>query len=518
MPESADCDDQVAVDKHSESHTGPGQEEGQALEQPLVLVVHQSASVVEACQQALEPHGFRVVFAEAGNTGVHQIYQGIPDLVIAGVTVPELNGYQLCRLIKNDSAMNRIPVLLLSDATEKMDRFWGMKAGADDCLSADEIEASLLKKVQAVLGVYERMGLETKRQLRASNEASPFNVRTRLNQILDKALVQSTLMVEFRSLADLVQDVSLLNYMLFSLLESLLEYDAAAIVYNDDNKAPRLLTVHLPEGRATSEADVERLTDDFFERLKGRGLTAQQLEMVTSEVIGTLEESSPPVAYASRYLKEFYVDGRLLGALCLYSTQDVDYAKVFPLHLVESEIRLLMKLRHLYAQAETLAITDTLTGLFNHRHFMTVLQREFKLSQRYGMDLSLVMVAVDHFRQLNEQWGHLVGDDILRHVAGVAEANFRNVDVLARFGGKYLVAALPKTSAAQAITAVRRFQEKVAALPLSIQDQSQALTVCCSLVDISPDMRACTDLIRRGEEALERARAQGENRLECVSV
>jgi DNA-binding response OmpR family regulator len=193
-----------------------------AKTKPLVLLIHPDTAVEQACRNALERHGFEVEVASDGSHGIHEIYRLIPDVVVAGSATPELNGYQVCRLIKNDPVMKRIPVLLMAEQADKMDRFWSVKAGSDEFLQTDEVETKLLRKIQMLLEVYERMGVDEKRNLKAVFEKRPLKVRTRLGQIMDASLVESTLMVEFRSLADLVHDSSLLNYMLFSLLESLI--------------------------------------------------------------------------------------------------------------------------------------------------------------------------------------------------------------------------------------------------------------------------------------------------------
>lgn len=479
---------------------------------PLVLVIHQDKAVVESCRAALEKHGFSVDMASDGNEGIHKIYHQIPDVVLAGSTVPELNGYQICRLIKNDPVMKKIPILLVADVAEKMDRFWGVKAGADDFLQKDEILPKLLRKINMVLEIYDRIDIEQKKLLQASNEKNPFNIRTRLNQILDTSLVESTLMVEFRSLSDLIHDAGLLNYMLFSLLESIVDYDAAAIFYNDEGKTPRLMTLHLPEGHKASTTQVEGLMDDFFGHLKKDA--THPYEVQESEVIGVLDDEAAPVEYATRYTKEVHVDGRLIGAFCLFSEQKVDYSRIFPVHLVEDEIRLLMKLRNLYSQAEMLAVTDSLTGLFNHRHFMVTLQREFKTSKRYELDLALAVIGVDNFRQLNDEWGHACGDEILRHVSRLAEKCFRAVDIPARFGGKHLAVVFPKTPADQAIIAIERLQVQVAANPLIWQDAQINLTVSAGLVAMTQEVENISGLLRHGEEALQLARRQGSNRIE----
>src|SRR6185369_7152150 len=98
----------------------------------MILVIHQDEVVINACRTTLEKHGVEIEFASEGTEGVQKVYRVIPDVMVASSSAPELNGYQICRLIKNDPVMRKIPLILLADQGLKMDRFWAMKAGADD--------------------------------------------------------------------------------------------------------------------------------------------------------------------------------------------------------------------------------------------------------------------------------------------------------------------------------------------------------------------------------------------------
>ncbi len=500
----------------SESNTNPEQ-----LNQPaqqgkaLVLVIHQDELVVNACRLALEKHGYDIDYALDGTEGIQKVYRLIPDMILAGSATPELNGYQICRLVKNDPVMRKIPTLLIAEQALKMDRFWGMKAGADDFLGKDEVEAKLLQKTQMVLEIYDRMNIQEKLLLKANNAQNPFNIRTRLNQILDTSLVESMLMVEFRSLSDLVHDTDLMNYMFFSLLESILEYDAAAIFYNDTDKGPRILTFHLPEGEKQPSTHIEQLMESFFERFKARGLTDAQLELQESQVIGQLDEEAPPTDYETVYVKDFHLDAGLIGSVAFFAKQKVDYAKIFPVHLVEDEIRLLMKLRHLYSQAQMWAITDSLTGLFNHKHFMTVLQREFKSAKRYEQNLALAMNGLDRFRELNEEWGHACGDQALQHISHILEESFRGIDFLARYSSKSLAVLLPQTAREQAFVALERFRDRVEKSSMVWQDTTLSLTVCAGVVPLSERHTSVSSLIRATENALSAARRRDGN---CIEI
>ena len=485
------------------------------LDKPLVLLIHQETGVLRRCQENLEAQGFQVDTATDGSEGIRKAYLTIPDAIVVGAAVSDLNGYQVTRLLKNDPVMRKIPILLVAEVSRKMERFWGMKAGVDDFIPQNELETTLLKRLNGILDIYGQIDLNEKRLLQANNAKNPFNIRARINQILDISLVESMLMVEFRGMADLVHDVSLLNYMLFSLLESLLEYSAAAVLYQDAGKTPRIVTVHLPENQAQPASALELLTDSFFYRLKEKGMTDAQLEMTRSEIIGTIDDQIPATAYQTTYAKDFFFEGKLLGSFVLYSEKVVDYSRIFPLHLIEEEIRLLMKLRHLYSRAESFAVSDSLTGLCNQNHFMNQLQHECKSAVRYEQDLTLALLSVDSLKRINEAAGHSAGDNALKQFAVLLEASLRGVDIIARLTGKTFAILMPSTPLEQATLAIQRLRSSASKIDFSAEGHKFSMSFSAGLSAIGPDGKdSAAALMTHAQQALQRARQNGQNQIE----
>jgi diguanylate cyclase (GGDEF)-like protein len=128
-----------------------------------------------------------------------------------------------------------------------------------------------------------------------------------------------------------------------------------------------------------------------------------------------------------------------------------------------------------------LSRTDGLTGLLNRRHFDERLEAEFARSLRYRAPLSCFMLDIDHFKKVNDAWGHPFGDVVIREVALVARRALRDVDVLARYGGEELVALLPETAPAEAWRAAERVRQGVEALRLTCTDQRGAHVVRCTV-------------------------------------
>jgi diguanylate cyclase (GGDEF)-like protein len=165
-----------------------------------------------------------------------------------------------------------------------------------------------------------------------------------------------------------------------------------------------------------------------------------------------------------------------------------------------------------------LAMVDGLTGLFVRRYFDARIEEEIERSKRYGSPFSVVMMDVDDFKKLNDEYGHLVGDRVLRAIANVVKAQMRGVDTAARYGGEEIAVILPRTEMVGAYSLAERIREAIAELRITTdEDPPKALGVTASLgIAAFPESRAADgeDLVRRADRALYRAKKTGKNRVE----
>lgn len=461
-----------------------------------ILLIYPQDKQRQRYQALIEGAGYDVFICKDALEGLDTIYQTLPDLIVSNIMLSEMNGYQLCRVLKNDPVMQKIPFVLVSPLDEKIDKFWSFKAGADAFVREDEASDKLLSEISMLMEIYDRIDVQEKQQL-LDNLAptSPYNLRTRLNQILDKALIEANLMNEFRNFSNLIHDRNLLNYMLFSFMETLLDYDAAAIFYHDKTREPRVVTFNIADGNAYSAATLEKLKTDFFHALRENSAEPLRFDMSDYEVIGEIREGADPPIFKTVYQHPMLIDNELIGAVSFYSSKELNFEQIFPAALILEEIKLLMKLRHLYSQAEMLSVTDGLTGLFNYRQFTRILEREFRRAKRYGIDLSLAFIDIDQFQQFNELGSHALGDAILKHIAGLAIETFRGVDFIGRYSGDELAVLLPETSLENAQLACQRFQEKLKQAPLYWDNQTLSPTVTFGMVSLTDQIETTSEFI-----------------------
>jgi diguanylate cyclase (GGDEF)-like protein len=171
------------------------------------------------------------------------------------------------------------------------------------------------------------------------------------------------------------------------------------------------------------------------------------------------------------------------------------------------------RLEELLLNLETLAITDSLTGLYNRRYFESVIEKEFNRSTRYGDHTSCLMIDIDQFKKINDEYGHSAGDQVLKEIAIVMKNCLRKIDTMARWGGEEFVVLFPQTNKGGAFKAASRILTSVSTCKLS--SGPEQITVSIGLAAIpEPSIDNSEKLIDASDSALYEAKAKGRNRIE----
>lgn len=195
----------------------------------------------------------------------------------------------------------------------------------------------------------------------------------------------------------------------------------------------------------------------------------------------------------------------------------VNHPEIDEIDAMRNELALLLgRLTHQKTELERLATTDSLTGLANRRHLFVILEQEVYRAQRYGTTLSLIMFDIDHFKHVNDNWGHAAGDHVLRGIARETHQILRKTDQAGRYGGEEFVVVLPETDLLEALLLAHRLSEQISGTVITReQGESLSVTVSMGVAALVPGEDG-NELICRADQALYRAKQNGRNRVETA--
>src|SRR4051794_12307365 len=185
--------------------------------------------------------------------------------------------------------------------------------------------------------------------------------------------------------------------------------------------------------------------------------------------------------------------------------------------LIKEKEELRRQLEEKNAQLEQMAATDALTGVYNRRHFSRVIDQLFAEAQRYDKDLSCVMIDLDGYKQLNDSFGHQIGDQLLVMAGKVISANMRRMDVAARYGGDEFVLLLPHATPEEATLAAQRIRDEFRQASGTILRRETGVSMSVGIGSLVRNRPSGADqLVALADAALYRAKELGRDRIEAA--
>jgi len=190
------------------------------------------------------------------------------------------------------------------------------------------------------------------------------------------------------------------------------------------------------------------------------------------------------------------------------------------LSLTAGQISLAIANARLYTRTRELTVKDELTGINNRRYFQNMLQMEWKRAIRFHRPLSLIMVDVDYFKDYNDTFGHIQGDQVLKQIGAILRRNLREVDTVARIGGEEFVLLLPDTDKRGAMAVAEKVRLLVEGHRFSTTErqETRSITISAGIATYPDDVEEMDDLIDHADIALYRAKENGRNRIECFKA
>jgi two-component system cell cycle response regulator len=456
-----------------------------------VLVVDDSPAIVRMTTMLLTAAGYEVDAAGSGEEAFEKFLAKGHDLVVSDITMGALSGVQLCRLIRNDPGSADVPVVLLTGADDPRSRFWARSAGATAYVAKETMRHALVPEVERALA---RNAEEGRRPLPSVQTQSAMD---RLCRVLDDLLFDAVIASEVRQLVS-APDRKAFARSITELAGDVATY-AYLLVRLDGPKSPTYV-VHARDPWPVDEQRALRA----FGIPEGAEAEAIAIGLKGPDVVLTPGDSTTlPIRSGDENLGEMTV---------FAGSQPFAPADLQTLSLLARELGTVAKTQFLIEQTKLLAQTDALTALYNRRHTSTALELEVARTNRYGATLSVVMCDIDHFKSINDGFGHNAGDEVIRRVAGVLLPSIRRIDVAGRWGGEEFVVLLPGTAASGAAVVAERIRAAIEALG-RLEGGPDRVTVSVGVAEHQRG-KSAIELIDRADKALYFAKQRGRNRVE----
>jgi diguanylate cyclase (GGDEF)-like protein/PAS domain S-box-containing protein len=209
-----------------------------------------------------------------------------------------------------------------------------------------------------------------------------------------------------------------------------------------------------------------------------------------------------PINWASEFL----------GVIFVFSDQSFVANDLKMLELFSAHAAAALRNARLHHQISQMAVTDSLTGIYNRRYFFELAEKEFRESTRYRRPMSVVIFDLDHFKKVNDTFGHARGDEILRAVVQRCAENIRHPDTIGRYGGEEFVILLPETDGEQGFTLIERLRQTLASTPVETDTTPALVTASFGIATLQHDVTNLLTLINRADVALYHAKQAGRNR------
>ncbi|MEL6947667.1 MAG: PleD family two-component system response regulator, partial [Pseudomonadota bacterium] len=406
------------------------------------------------------------------------------DIVLLDVMMPGMDGYEVCRRLKADPKTAHLPVIMVTALDQPSDKLQGLEAGADDFLTKPVDDLALTTRVKS-LARLKMLTDELQLRVSTSEEMGLQGSAAALSQLLDG-----------RQGKILIVDDKPASYDRMSRI--LTSEQSISVVSNPQEALFRA-------AQEDFDLVIVSLAIEGFDALR---LCSQLRSLDRTRMIPLLLVTGEGD------------DSQLIRAIDLGVN---DYLKrpVEPNELLarcRTQVRRKRandQLRHSVQQTMEMAIKDPLTGLFNRRYFDTHMEALLDKACASSQPLSLMVLDIDHFKMVNDTYGHQAGDEVLKTFAERIQRNMRAKNLVCRFGGEEFVIALPETDRDLAYVIADRMRREIAEAPFVVLggEQSISVTVSAGIASLQGPQDHAGDLVKRADEALYEAKRNGRNQV-----
>lgn len=448
----------------------------------VILVVDDVPANIKLLEAKLTNEYYDVITAKDGYEAIKQAKAHKPDLILLDVMMPGMDGFETCTRLKQDPEVSHIPVVMVTALSEPSDRVQGLEVGADDFITKPINDTALFARVKSLIRIKVlidelRLRDQSGSQMGIMNDLVAINFDASGSKIwiIDDDAVQCRRMKE--RLSD-HYDVTIFE-----------EHTAALDLARTDDVDVIVIST--------------MLTDINGLRLATQFKAIERMRHI------------PIVMLVDEHDQNLMLKALELGVND-YLIVPVDYNELMA--RIKTQIRRKKyqdALKSNYQESVSMAITDGLTSLYNRHYLDTHLRNLVESSLAKGKHMSLLIMDMDHFKPVNDTYGHDVGDEVLRQLATIIIDSTRSSDLAARYGGEEFVVLMPETPFASAYDVAERIRRTVEETPFVVTHEVGTIskTVSIGISSLIPVTDTPEQLLKRADNALYEAKHNGRNKV-----
>lgn len=465
-----------------------------------ILIIDDNQTNTTILEDVLGSNGYEIRHTGDGAEGLKIIEEWKPSVILLDLVMPSMDGIDVCRKIREIRDLpSRPSVIIVSMKGDKETIVDALSVGADDFIVRPFNEAELVARVRAQLRISDFY-----KEVEEDNRA--------LSTILDISNAVSATLDPSEVLNVIVNKVADITEAVRCSIVLIVKKDEGYVLASHEDPSIKELKIDLkkyPEIKQVVSTKTPLAVEDMVNHPLMQGVkgSLQGMEDMSLLIV--------PIVFNDEVLGTLFLRTRRkeLG----FSRKEIDFCQIVAnssFHALKNA-RLFEEVTKEKDYLKEVAIRDHLTSLYNHNFFYTRLEEEFERAVRYETPLSLIMLDIDNFKQINDTYGHRVGDVVLREIAAIVKKGVRKTDIVARYGGEEFAVILPHTMLKGATEEAERLRELIASHAYAGLAQDQ-ITVSIG-VAAYPQKGAMNsgDLVNFADDALYKAKWAGKN---CVKV
>lgn len=456
-----------------------------------ILIVEDSLVLLSALKEEFENRGHLVEIAINGLEAYRKAFEFLPNVILSDVIMPSMNGYHLCRLLKNSEIFRKIPIILLTALEQPLDKFWGYQSGADFFLTK---ESNLGKIVDKVEKIFE----ENSFQFPAKAGDTTLKERmayTELADLFDEVLLKSTIENHMLSFMEHLDDVGFIMKELFAFLESITELEAVRILLGSVGTG----NIFFKSGKYSS-GSMEEHIDDYYKALNRPLIPVQWNKFVIDE-----GKESIGVEILKKCDFPVIVNSKEKGLFSIYYSENHEVSERERVVLEEfiKNFNRIVGTMNLFNTYKNDSHKDGLTDLYNYRYLMEKMEEE--------TNFALIMIDIDNFKEINDNFGHLTGNDVLVEISRIIKESIRKYDTASRFGGEEFVILLPGIVEGVGPDIAERIRSRVENNSWSKFSKRLRVSISCGVSCNRFGKLTSTECIEQADKKLYEAKQSGKN-------